>query len=284
MTALRELYGVFGDPIEHSLSPDIQAEAFSLLNRPAAYLPFRLEQGRLAEAFAAARVLGMRGFNVTIPHKEEAADLVDALEGDAAAIRAVNCVAARDGRLVGFNTDTLAVGQVLKRAGCDLSGQKALVLGAGGAARAAAFALGRAGAAEVIVANRTFDRAREVSAQLVDLGIDALAAPLSAGSLRELVPVCRVVLNATSVGLQAPDASPLPDGITFDADAVAIDMVYRPLKTRFLRQAREQATGIDGLDLLIEQAIGSLALWLQRPVDASRLFPRMRAAALEAML
>lgn len=284
-TALRELYGLIGDPVEHSLSPEIQAAALATLARTAAYVPFRVESERLVQALDGARALGIKGLNVTIPHKERVAELVDDLEGDAAAIRAVNVVVQRLGRLVGHNTDTAAVTAALEKAGVDAAGKRALVLGAGGAAKAAAYALGKAGCAEVIVANRTFRRSRDVCHLLSGLGIEALASPLSLGALRELVPMSQIVVNATAVGLRAPDASPLPDGITFDADAIAIDMVYRPLKTRFLIQAREQGVRtIDGLDLLVNQAIASLRLWLGRPVDAARLAPVMRAAALEALL
>lgn len=284
-TAVRDLYGLFGDPVDHSLSPDIQAAALAVLARSAAYLPFHVPKDGLEAAFQAARTLGMRGFNVTIPHKEQAAKLVDSLEGDARHVGAVNVVVNKDGRFIGHNTDTVAVTQSLKKAHFDLSGKRALVLGAGGAARAAAWALGRAGASEVIVANRTFQRARDLCLELSRDGIEALAAPATSGSLRELVPMSQVVLNATSVGLKAPDQSPLPPGVRFDPDAVAIDMVYRPLKTLFLQQAREQdVQTVDGLELLVAQALASLSLWLGKPIDSARIAPLMRSAALEALL
>ena len=283
--AMRDLYGLFGDPVDHSLSPDIQAIAFSTLARQAAYLPFHVPAGDLAAAFTAARTLHMKGFNVTIPHKEKAAELADALDGDAASIKAVNVVANREGKLVGFNTDTIAVTKSLDKIKFAIAGQRALVLGAGGAARAAAYALGRAGASEVVVANRTFSRARELCAMLAGLGIEAVASPASVNALREMVPMSQIVVNATSVGLKSPDDSPLPATVDFDPAAVAIDMVYRPLKTRFLQQAREQGVQtIDGLDILIQQAIGSLSIWLNRTIDAGRLVPVMRAAGLEALL
>jgi shikimate dehydrogenase len=227
----------------------------------------------------------MRGLNITIPHKEHAAELVDSLEGDAEAIKAVNVVANRDGKLVGFNTDTLAVTRSLDRLKFHVEGQRALVIGAGGAARAAAYALGKGGAAEVVVANRTFARARDLCEHLAGLGIEAVASPASPAALRELLPMSQIVVNATSVGLKEPDQSPLPSPVEFDSAAVAIDMVYRPLKTKFLQQAREQnIQTIDGVDILVHQGIGALAIWLNRNVDATKLFPAMRAAALEALL
>jgi shikimate dehydrogenase len=197
----------------------------------------------------------------------------------------VNVVAQRQGKLIGFNTDTVAVTKSLDRSTFGIEGQRALVLGAGGAARAAAYALGKAGASEVVVANRTFARARELCAMLSDLGIEAVASPASPGALREMLPMSQIVVNATSVGLQAQDQSPVPADATFDSSAIAIDMVYRPLKTKFLAQAREQGVQtIDGLDILIQQAIASLSVWLGKPVDGARYHPLMRAAALEALL
>jgi shikimate dehydrogenase len=284
MTAIRELYGLLGDPVDHSLSPEIQAAAFGLVARSAAYLPFHVPPAELPAAFAAARTLRMKGFNVTIPHKEGAVALVDALEGDAAGIRAVNVVVNRSGRLVGHNTDAMAVTSALERLSFDVRGQRALVLGAGGAARAAVWALGRAGAAEVLVANRTFDRARTLADGLSGHGIVARATPFGADALGELVPGCRLVVNATSVGLKSPSSSPLPDSVRFDPAAVVVDMVYRPLRTRLLEQAQAQGVRtIDGLEILVQQAIGSLSVWLGRPMDAARLGPVMRAAALEVL-
>lgn len=284
-TALRDLYGLIGDPVDHSLSPDIQAVAFASFARTAAYVPFHVETSKLEAAIEGVRALGVKGLNVTIPHKERAAALVDELEGDAAAIHAVNVIVNRAGKLVGHNTDTFAVQAALDKGGVDITGQRALVLGAGGAARAAAYAIGRAGASEVIVANRTFRRSNQLCLELSELGIDAVASPLSTGALRELVPMCQVVVNATSVGLNQPGVSPLPEGIAFDPDGLAIEMIYRPLKTKFLLQAREAGLRtVDGLDLLVQQAIASLRLWLNRPVDAQKIAPAMRAAALEALL
>lgn len=284
-TAIRDLYGLLGDPVEHSVSPEMQAAAFGVVARTAAYVPFRVPAADLPAAFAAARTLKMKGFNLTLPHKEEAASLVDALEGDAAGIRAVNVVVNWNGRLVGHNTDAMAITSALDRISFDVRGQRALVLGAGGAARATVWALGRAGAAEIVVANRTFSRARALADDLSRHGFEAMASPLTKAALEELVPQCRLVVNATSVGLATPEQSPLPDGISFDSEAVVVDLVYRPLKTRFLQQARAQdLRTIDGLEILVQQGIGALSVWLGRPVDAGRLAPVMRAAALEALL
>lgn len=283
--ALRELFGLMGDPVEHSLSPEIQQAAFQRVARTSAYLPFRVPPERLGSAFDAARVLNLKGFNLTLPHKEAAARLVDALEGDAQAIGAVNVVVNKDGRLVGHNTDTAAVTAALEQHGARIDGARVLVLGAGGAARAAVFALGRAGAGEVVVANRTFRRAQALAMELGKVGIVALASPLTRAAMLEIVPESSIIVNATSVGLNDPSTSPLPLDVTIDSDATVLDLVYRPLKTRLLAQAREAgAQTVDGLDVLVNQGLGALSLWLGKRVDAAKLAPIMRAAALEALL
>lgn len=285
MPAMKDLYGIFGDPIDHSLSPEIQAAALSLVAKQSAYLPFLVSKESLPDAFKAARALALKGFNLTLPHKEEAVKLVDELVGDAESVGAVNVVANRGGRLVGHNTDVLAVRRALEGARVSLKNERVIVLGAGGAARAAAFALGGAGAAEVIVSNRTFSRAADVANAFSQKGLEVFASPLTPAALRELVPGAKLVLNATSVGLNQAERSPLPEDALFREDAVAVDMVYRPLRTKFLRQAREQGIqSIDGLEILVQQALGALQVWLNRPIDAARLAPTMRAAALEALV
>lgn len=285
MSAIRQLFGLFGSPVNHSLSPEVHGAAFKLLGRQAAYLPFEIAEDQLADGFAAARLLKLAGFNLTQPHKEKALELCDEVAPEAAQIGAVNVVLREGERLLGHNTDAGAVSRAVASQRADLRGQRALVLGAGGAAKAAAFALAKAGCSEVLVANRTFSRAQELASSLSEQGFEILAAPLSAASLRELLPISAVVVNATSVGQNAADESPVPEGAIFDPDAVAVDLVYRPLKTRFLAQAREQGVKtVDGLEILVEQGLGSLALWLDKAVDTTRLAPVMRAAALEGLL
>jgi len=272
------------DPVEQSLSPDIMSAAFALLGHDAAYVPFPVPAGKVKPALFAARTLGAKGFNISMPHKEDAVMYCDSVEGDAVGVGAVNTVVVADGRLVAHNTDAAAVVQALARARVQTNGARVLLLGAGGAARAAGWALGRAGAAEVIVANRGFGRGRALAAHLARQGVNALAAPLSLPAMRELVPMCGVLVNATSVGMNAPGQSPLPDEVEPAEGAAALDLVYRPVQTRFLAWAQAHGlVAVDGLDVLVLQAIGSLSLWLGRPVDKAKFFAPLRTAALEAL-
>ncbi len=282
-TLVRTLFGVLGE--EPPLSPEMLAAALSLVSRTSACVPFRVADGRLEAAFAGTRALGLAGLAVARPLAQGAAKLVDALEGDAAAMGEATVVVQNEGRLVGHFGATVGLTMLLDQARFDCHGKRALVFGAGKGARGVAYSLARAGASEVIIANRTFQRARDLCERLSGLGAEALAAPASAAAIRELLPMAQVVVNATTVGEGAPDESPLPPSAGFHPDALVLELVQRPLKTRFIRQAQEQgAQVVDGLEVLVHEGLATLQLWLGRPVDASRLVPVMRAAALEALL
>jgi shikimate dehydrogenase len=279
MPAQRHLYGLFGDPVAHSLSPLIHAAAFAELSPEAAYLPFEVPAGRLAEAVAAARLLGVRGLNVTTPHKEAIPSLLDDLDGDASAIGAVNVVARRGERLVGFNTDTGAVRTAVEERHIALAGLPALVLGAGGAARAAAHALASLGT-EVRIHNRSAARAEALASSIRAAGGRAYVT--GDDDLAALLRDCAAVVQATSVGFHDAASSPLADGLPFARGALALELVYRPLETRFGRQARASgAAVVDGLELLVRQALLSLEVWLERDLPMDLWLPRLRAKAME---
>ena len=280
MPAQRHLYGLFGVPVTHSLSPLIHATAFAELSPEAAYLPFHVPPDRLGDAVAAMRVLSLQGLNVTTPHKETIVPLLDGLEGDAATIGAVNVVARRGDRLVGFNTDAGAVRTAIIDRRVAPAGVPVLVLGAGGAARAAAFALASLGA-EVLIFNRSTRRADLLARAIREAGGKAMVIGDDPGAR---LSACAVVVQATSVGFHDADASVLDDDITLTPGAVAMEIVYRPLDTRFVRQMRASgASVVDGLELLVRQAALSLALWLERDVPMVRWLPRLRAAAMEGL-
>jgi shikimate dehydrogenase len=280
MPAQRHLYGLFGDPVAHSLSPRIHVTAFPELSPEAAYLPFHVPPDRLGDAVAAMRVLGLRGLNVTTPHKETIVPLLDGLEGDAATIGAVNVVARRGDRLVGFNTDAGAIRTAITDRHLALAGVPVLVLGAGGAARAAAFALASLDA-EVLIFNRSTTRADLLARAIREAGGKAM---IIGDDLGVRLSECAVVVQATSVGFLDADASVLDDDLPIAPGAVAMELVYRPLETRFVRQMRSSgASVVDGLELLVRQAVLSLAIWLERDVPMDVWLPRLRAAAMEGL-
>lgn len=265
ITGHTRVAGVVGWPVEHSVSPAMHNAAYAALGLDWCYLPFPVPPERLPEAIAGVRALGLVGVNVTVPHKQALLALMDELTPAAAAIGAANTVIARDGRLIGHNTDAAGFLRALREAGCEPAGITALVLGAGGAARAVVYALLEVGA-RVTVLNRTVARA-ETLARDLGRGADGevLAASLDLAALRPLVPRARLVVNATSVGMWragVAGASPWPEALPFPEDALAYDLVYNPRETAFMRQARAAgARAVNGVRMLVHQGAEAFERW-----------------------
>jgi shikimate dehydrogenase len=262
---MRSLYLIFGDPVAHSRSPAVHAHAFQLLGVDAVYAPCRVTDP--AKAAEAARTLGAAGFNVTVPHKEAFAQLVDSIHPTAARIGAVNCVK-RDGeKLTGYNTDAPGLLRALKARGVDPSGARVVIVGAGGSARAAAWALA-AHASHITVVNRTESKARTLASL-----VRAAGCPAEVGAVQSLREATLVV-HCTSVGLNTSE-------VPFDPALVKgalVDLVYsRTGPTELLR--RFSGVAVDGVDVLVHQAIASLEIWLDR-LQLDELAPALREAAL----
>ena len=258
-----KLLGVVGDPIAHSLSPELFDYLFKALSLSCRYDPYRITPNGLAEFVQTSRMGGLLGFNVTIPHKERIVPLLDEIADGAERLGAVNTVVNRDGHLIGHNTDLGGFLAPLRERAVDLADEHAVVLGAGGAARAVVHGLSSLDVAQVTLANRTLDRA-EALAQVLksDANVDACA--LGDPTLPEALSTAGLLVNATSVGMQPHDGvSPLGASDALHGDLIVYDLVYRPLRTKLLAQAESQgATAIDGLEMLIGQAVASLQLWL----------------------
>lgn len=285
MTVARRAFGVIGDPVGHTLSPRIFSWLFARLGRADLYYSaFRVPEAALPGAVDRVRRGVLGGLSVTLPHKEAIVPLLDAVDPEAARFGAVNCVG-RDpsGRVTGFNTDALGFAKAVARSGLRLSGARIVLLGAGGAGRAAAFAAIAGGAVALTVANRTESRAERLAS---DLGrgaggglADVSVVGLDAGSLRRPLAGADLLVNATSVGLSDPAADPLPAPCRLDERTVVLDMVYRPLRTALLRRAGEAGCGtVDGLWMLVYQALEQLRLWTGDAV------PDETAVALHAWL
>lgn len=244
---------VLGHPVRHSASPQIHTAAFAAVGLDVVYLAFDVAPSDLPAAVAGLRALDAVGVNLTVPHKEAALDLLDVRSAEVDRIGAANTLWWEDGRLHGDNTDATGLAPVLRH-DCGLEhGDPVVLFGAGGAARAAAVALGRAGARVEVVARRP-----EAAA--------AVAALVSAsgGSVAPAGTRPRVVVNATPLGL-AGEA--LPERfMQLDADQVALDLLYGPHDTPFLAAARERgARAVDGLGMLVGQAAGSFERWTGVP-------------------
>lgn len=257
------LYGIFGNPVEHSLSPAIHNAAFKQLGLNAVYLAFRIAPESLGLAFEGMRSLEMRGANITIPFKEDTINFLDEIPEDLDRLTgAINTVVLKDGQLLGYNTDGPGFLAALKG---ELSftpgGRDVLVLGAGGSARGVVFALARSGADRIFLYNRTRQRAQglaEYAAQYFpETDISALS------SFDDLPPSkLDLVVNATSCGLRGNKDLPLDLGLLKKDPAAVYDLVYSPKQTPWLKEAEKLGVPhANGLGMLIEQAALSFGLW-----------------------
>lgn len=268
------LYGLFGDPVGHSLSPFFQNEAFKTLGINAVYFPFTVKAEDLAGAVAAIRHLNMGGVNLTIPHKEAVIPLLDKVEGDAALSGSVNTIVNRDGELIGYSTDGDGFLLSLQReAGFDPQGKTCVILGAGGAARAVAFRLAREGLAALYLVNKGAERAAALQKDLkerLDFQAEYVA---SRPEVKKVAAVADLVINTTPVGMY-PESRRMPD---FPLESckpgcLVCDLVYRPLETMWLKKAGELGLPVlGGLGMLIYQGMLSCQLWTGRMPEEAPL-------------
>ncbi|MFC4449226.1 shikimate dehydrogenase [Halorussus aquaticus] len=275
-----DVFGLLGNPVGHSLSPPMHEAAYDALGTDARYVTFEPDTDELGDAIEGARALGVAGLNVTIPFKQDALTHVEPNDL-AARIGAVNTIDFSDADAerppTGHNTDAAGVRRSFAHHDVTLADRDAVVVGAGGAARATAFALADAGA-RVHVANRTVERAERLVAD-VERETPDRSAETTAGGLDSLDARVRdadVVVNATSVGMEE-DRSPVPAD-ALHADLAVLDAVYRPLDTRLLRDARERgATTIDGAWMLLYQGVEAFELWTGEDAPVDRMNEALRA-------
>jgi 3-dehydroquinate dehydratase/shikimate dehydrogenase len=242
------LYGVIGNPVAHSFSPLMHNAAFAARHKNAIYLPFHVRD--LSDFIAAIEPFQIAGFSVTLPHKERILRDLDECDTLAAEIGAVNTVVVRAGKLCGYNTDFTGVLRAIERR-LPLSSSSVLLVGAGGAARAAAFALARAGGAVSIWARRP-QRARALARAVGGEAIDR----------REIARRSfDAIVNCTPVGMHPGGGSPL-EGRELNCRLV-MDLIYRPLKTELLRRAERQGIEtISGVDMFVAQGVSQWELWI----------------------
>jgi len=284
-------YAVIGDPVEHSLSPRLFEWLFAELGIAGAYAALRVPAAELASAIKRVRSGELEGVSVTLPHKETAIPFVDHLDQLATQIGAVNCLAHQaPNEVAGWNTDARGFRRALEGAGVKLGGARVLLLGAGGAARAAGFCAVEAGARSLTIANRSTERAFRLSRDLITSGMAhasqgsanpagcalqvlAMSSPLLAQEPAD------IVVNATSLGLAGNEGDPLPPAISLSSRNVVLDMVYQPLDTALLARARAAgATTVDGIWMLVHQALEQLQLWTGHQLNsdiAARLHDRL---------
>jgi shikimate dehydrogenase len=248
------------------------------------YVPFPVRPGEVREAVRGLVALGIRGVNITVPHKQSVMKALDVIAPEAQTVGAVNTVVVErsvsgEVLLRGLNTDVPGFLSDLRAHGFDPQGARGLVVGAGGAARSVVFALLEGGASRVTVLNRTQSRAQ----RLVE---DLASSPLESGALSRDRLVAEasdsdLLVNATTLGMWPEvNGSIWPEGYAFPSHLTVYDLVYNPVETRLLRQAREAgAQGVDGLGMLARQGALALDVWVDQDLEIDEVAATMRQAA-----
>jgi shikimate dehydrogenase len=276
-----QIIGLLGWPVGHSFSPAMHNAAAAALGLNWAYVPLPVRPGALVPALGGLAALGLRGVNVTVPHKESVLPYLDAVYPAALTIGAVNTIVVGDGRLTGFNTDWSGFLADLESYGLALDGRDCLVLGAGGSARAVTYGLLRAGAQVTVLARRP-EQAERLAADL-HAGLPSADAPRAA-PLTDLAGVVEglyhpVIVNTTPLGMAGGDAtSPWPDAMPLPGDAFVYDLVYNPLETPLMRQAAAAGCrAANGLGMLVNQAAEAFELWTGRRPNPSVMREAVRS-------
>jgi shikimate dehydrogenase len=272
---------LIGNPVEDSLSPKLQNWAIDRLGLDYRYFAFPVKRDGLKRAISGAKELGVKGLNVTVPHKKAAGELVDRMSRSAAIAGAVNTIIFHEnGSLKGDNTDWKGFVESLELNGFDLRGKNCIVFGAGGAASGVVFGLVRSGVARIVIVNRTESKGVDIAGSVRGLspGVDLAVRPLSGSDIGEEVERADLVVNATSVGMGETKGKAIWERKSnFHSGQLVYDLVYNPSPTKFLELAGDAgAETQDGLDMLILQGLESLKKWTGAEFESGEMVDELR--------
>lgn len=273
ITGKTRVCGVIGEPIEHTLSPIMHNAGFQSIGLDYVFLAFRVKPADVEVAVNGMRALNIRGLNVTMPHKTAIIKHLDRVDLSAQIVNSVNTILNKENLLFGFNTDGVGALKALKENGVELKGRKVLLLGAGGAARAIAYALAKE-ADELAVLNRTVKQAQAL-AKLLERSCNKKIASgsLSQSDIQTNLQDSDILINATAIGMKPkPDESPVAPKL-LRTNLAVMDIVYNPLETKLAKDAKEAgAKVISGVEMLIYQGAASFEIWTGKtaPVGVMR--------------
>jgi shikimate dehydrogenase len=273
-----QIVGIIGDPVAHSLSPAMHNAAFRALKLDFAYVAFPVPPAHVRQAIEGIRALGIAGVNVTVPHKERVITWLDSISPTARHAGAVNTIVQRDGRLHGENTDVTGFLHALQDGGFRVRGRHALVIGAGGVARAVVAALAEGEAGTVTVANRSVARARRLARAFRSSAVNLVGAPLTVLLEGEVLSSVDLIINATSVGLYGERFVPLAYGAT-PPTCVFIDLIYGRRTDFLARAGRVQRRSLDGSGMLVHQGAAAFKLWTGRAAPIAVMRAALHDAA-----
>jgi len=267
------VFGIIGDPIEHTMSPLMHNRVIARMGIDAVYVPFHVRSEDLEGAVRSMSALNIKGLNVTVPHKTGVIPYLDEITEQAEAVGAVNTIINGDGFLTGDNTDVYGFMMcLLHDGGLEMFPERVCVLGAGGAARGVVYACAiRDEVCEICILNRTLSKAEKLSKDLWPVtGTVITPMPADIKTFRKVLPSSGLIVNTTTVGMHPYiDNSPVPDPHVFHEGQVVCDIIYNPRQTRFLKEAASHgAKTVSGLSMLAYQGARSLSLWTGMDVPA----------------
>ncbi|RIW37615.1 shikimate dehydrogenase [Bacillus salacetis] len=267
---MKSLYGVIGNPIGHSLSPHMHNDAFKENDIDSLYQPFLVRSDELEKAVDGLKVLGIKGFNVTIPHKSAIIPLLDEIDPLAESIGAVNTVVRDGGRFIGYNTDGMGFLKSLQES-CPfpLKDKNVLIIGAGGAARAIFHSLAASGIQNIDICNRTSERGKDIINECV---YPCSSAALSLQKAEQGLEKYDIIVQTTSVGMY-PDTDEMPLHVTrIKKGAFISDIIYNPRETAIIKAFRGLGgKGVNGIGMFVHQGALAFELWTGIKPDSNRM-------------
>jgi len=266
---MADTYAVIGDPIDHSLSPNIHNAAFRHLKLDHSYIAYKISAGELAAGIDSLKKIKIAGFNVTIPHKIEIMKFLDDMDTTSKVIGAVNTVSNENGKLKGYNTDMIGFLDPIKKRNLTIKDSQVILLGAGGAARAIITAMVKEKASKITIVNRTMENATKLAefAKKIGGNVDIV----SLQKANKIIADYKFIINSTSIGMKNEPSALSTENI--GKDSIVYDIVYQPINTDLVKKSKENgATIIYGYEMLLSQAARAFEIWhkIEPPYDAMK--------------
>lgn len=261
------VYGIIGNPIEHSFSPVLQNTLAQMIGHNNIYVPFKVEKDNLKKVAEGGYALGIKGFNVTVPHKKDIMNVIFDTDKNAQIIGAVNTLKYTEKGYVGYNTDIIGLGKCFEVKGIDIKNKNVVVLGAGGAANAAVVLAATEGAKTIYIINRTIPTAENLKSHILkyyNVDIEVMG-------YDQIINIenPEIVIQTTSLGMgDTAGNSPIKERNFFKKVKAVVDIIYSPWETKFLEDARSMGCiAINGFDMLVYQGIASYEIWNDIKID-----------------
>lgn len=279
ITGETKFLALIGDPVKHSVSPQMHNSALREMELNYVYAAFKVPESSLKRAVAGLKALGIKGINVTIPHKRNVIKHLDEMDETAERIGAVNTIKI-SGKMKGFNTDGRGALRALKSKTGELKDKKIVILGAGGACRAIAFTLAEK-EGKIVISNRTASKAEKLADEISqETGKEIEQIRQEQKYLKNELEDSDILINSTSVGMHPNEDETILTSDQMHSGLTVMDIVYNPIKTKLLKEAEKAgAETIDGLEMLVQQGASALEIW----TDESPPIEIMRNAARKAM-